>query len=47
LKAGNQRWFRSGKIEVRVGEPLQLSGTESEAAIAARLHDAVQQLLED
>ncbi len=47
LKAGDQRWFRSGKIEVRVGEPLLLAGTESEASIAARLHDAVERLLED
>ncbi len=47
LKAGDQRWFRSGKIEVRVGEPLVLAGTDSEADIAARLHDAVEHLLED
>lgn len=45
LKAGNQGWFRSGKIEVRVGEPIRLSPTESEADIASRLHDAVERLL--
>ncbi len=37
LKAGDQRWFRSGAIEVRVGEPLKFSPSESEAAITARL----------
>jgi long-chain acyl-CoA synthetase len=47
LKAGDERWFRSGKIEVRVGEPLRLSPTESEADIAARLHDEVERLLRD
>ena len=47
LKAGSQGWFRSGKIEVRVGEPIRLSPTESEADIASRLHDEVEHLLLD
>ncbi len=47
LKASDERWFRSSKIEVRVGEPLRLSPTESEADIAARLHDEVERLLQD
>jgi long-chain acyl-CoA synthetase len=47
LKASDKRWFRSGRIEVRVGEPLRLSPTESEADIAARLHDEVERLLRD
>jgi long-chain acyl-CoA synthetase len=47
LKASDERWFRSGRIEVRVGEPLRLSPTESEADIAARLHDEVERLLRD
>jgi long-chain acyl-CoA synthetase len=47
LKAGDQRWFRSGKIEVRVGEPMRISPTDSEAAIAIRLHDAVERLLQE
>jgi len=45
LKTGNRRWFRSGKIEVRVGQPLRLSPTASEADIAALLHDEVERLL--
>jgi long-chain acyl-CoA synthetase len=47
LKATDQRWFHSGKIEVRVGEPIRLSPTESEAEIASRLHDEVERLLHD
>ena len=45
LKASDQRWFRTGNIEVRVGEPMRMSPTESEADIAARLHDEVERLL--
>ena len=47
LKTRNRRWFRSGKIEVRIGEPLRILPTESEADIAARLHDEVERLLHD
>ncbi len=47
LKAGDKRWFRSGKLEVRVGEPLRILPTESESDIAARLHDEVERLLQD
>ncbi len=46
LKTGKRRWFRSGTIEVRVGQPIRFAPEESEAAIAARLHAAVEQLLE-
>lgn len=47
LKAAKARWFRSGKLEVRVGEPLRLAPTDSEAAITARLQDEMARLLED
>jgi len=46
LKAGARRWFRSGTIEVRVGEPIHFAPEETEAAITARLHDEVERLLE-
>ena len=46
LKTGKRRWFRSGTIEVRVGQPIRFAPEESEAAIAARLHAEVEQLLE-
>jgi long-chain acyl-CoA synthetase len=47
LKQSGRGWFRSGKIEVRVGEPIKLPPTLSESAIAARLHDEVERLLQD
>jgi long-chain acyl-CoA synthetase len=45
LKAGGKGWFRSGKIEVRVGEPICFGLEETEAAITARLHAEVEKLL--
>jgi long-chain acyl-CoA synthetase len=45
LKAGRRRWFRSGSIEVRVGQPIRFAPEESEAAITARLHAEVEKLL--
>jgi long-chain acyl-CoA synthetase len=45
LKTGSQRWFRSGKIEVHVGQPIRFSAEETEATITARLHDEVDRLL--
>ncbi len=47
LMTGSRRWFRSGKIEVRVGQPIRFSAEESEAAITARLHAEVERLLGD
>ncbi len=47
LKTGNRRWFRSGRIEVHVGEPIRFAPEESEAAITARLHAEVDKLLRD
>jgi long-chain acyl-CoA synthetase len=46
LKARGGRWFRSGRIEVRVGEPLRIAPGEGEAEIARRLHDSVRRLLQ-
>ena len=45
LKTGSRGWFRSGSIEVRVGQPIRFGPLESEAAITARLHDEVEKLL--
>jgi long-chain acyl-CoA synthetase len=45
LKTGRRRWFRSGAIEVVVGEPVRLAPGESEAALTMRLHDEVERLL--
>jgi long-chain acyl-CoA synthetase len=45
LKTRKRRWFRSGMLEVRVGEPIRFAANESEAAITARLHSEVEKLL--
>jgi long-chain acyl-CoA synthetase len=45
LKTGKRRWFRSGTLEVRAGEPIRFAANESEAAITARLHSEVEKLL--
>jgi long-chain acyl-CoA synthetase len=45
LKTGARKWFRSGTIEVRVGEAIHFGTEVSEAAITARLHEEVEKLL--
>ncbi len=47
LKTGGRGWFRSGSIEVRVGEPMSVSPTESEGDITTRLQAEVERLMED
>jgi long-chain acyl-CoA synthetase len=46
LKARGRRWFRSGTVEVRVGEPVRFAPEETEAAITARLQREVERLIE-
>jgi long-chain acyl-CoA synthetase len=45
LKTGRRRWFRSGVLEVHVGQPIRFSPAETESSITARLHDEVEELL--
>jgi long-chain acyl-CoA synthetase len=45
LKTAGRGWFRSGKVEVHVGQPIRFAPEESEAAITTRLHAEVEQLL--
>jgi long-chain acyl-CoA synthetase len=45
LKTRRRDWFRSGTIEVRVGQPIRFAPQDSEAAITARLHTEVEKLL--
>ena len=47
LKTGSRRWFRSGKIEVHVGQPIRFSPEDTESAITARLYAEVEKLLRD
>jgi long-chain acyl-CoA synthetase len=45
LKARGRDWFRSGRIEVHVGEPIRFAPGTPEAAITDRLNEAVERLL--
>ena len=45
LKAGKRRWFRSGTLEVGIGQPMRFAATEAENAITARLHSEIERLL--
>ena len=45
LKTGKRGWFRSGTLQVRMGDPIRFAPTESEAAITVRLHSEVEKLL--
>jgi long-chain acyl-CoA synthetase len=47
LKTRERRWFRSGILEVHVGEAIRFGPEETEAAITARLHDEVERLMGD
>jgi long-chain acyl-CoA synthetase len=46
LKQRGHGWFRSGKLEIRVGEPLRFAPEDSEVAITETLHEKVRDLLE-
>ncbi len=45
LKDKRRRWFRSGLIEVHVGQLIRFSPEVTEAAMTQRLHDDVERLL--
>jgi long-chain acyl-CoA synthetase len=45
LKDQGRGWFRSGKIEVRVGQPIHFPPEDNEATITMRLQREVETLL--
>jgi long-chain acyl-CoA synthetase len=45
LKTRRRRWFRSGTLQVRIGQPIRFAPNDTEAAITARLHAEVETLL--
>lgn len=45
LKREQGGWFRTGRVEVRIGEPIRFSQLDGEAQMTERLHDAVARLL--
>ncbi len=46
LKVGGGRWFRTGTIEVRVGEPMRFRPEQTEAEITGLLQAEVERLLQ-
>lgn len=46
LKTHKRRWFRSGTIEIHIGEAISFGPGETEAAITARLQSEVERLLD-
>ncbi len=47
LKTRQRRWFHSGTIEIRVGEPVRFPADANESVITARLQAEVEKLLEN
>jgi len=47
LKAARRGWFRSGRIEIHIGQPIRFAPEETDAAITERLHAEVERLLND
>jgi len=47
LVTGKRHWFRSGTIEVHIGEAIWFGPKETEAAITERLHAEVDRLMGD
>ncbi|MGH9590191.1 MAG: AMP-binding protein [Terracidiphilus sp.] len=45
LKREHGGWFRTGQVEVRIGEPVKFSPLDTEARITERLQDEVARLL--
>ena len=45
IKTSGESWFRSGKVVVRVGQPIRFAPGDSESAITARLQAEVERLL--
>jgi long-chain acyl-CoA synthetase len=45
LKQRGRGWFRSGNIEIHIGEPVRFAADTPEAAITDHLHEAVEKLL--
>jgi long-chain acyl-CoA synthetase len=45
LKESGRGWFRSGRLEIRVGEPLRFAPEASEMEITEKLHAEVMALL--
>ena len=47
MRAGRARWYRSGRLEVRVGKAFLIEEGAEAAQLAARLEESVRQLLSE
>ncbi|MGB7191158.1 MAG: AMP-binding protein [Acidobacteriaceae bacterium] len=45
MKTGRQRWFRSGKLKIVVGKPMEFGPEESAEEITSRLHAEMVRLM--
>ena len=45
LKMEDRSWFRSNKLEIRVGQPIRFGPLETEAAITEKLHATIESML--
>ncbi len=45
LKIEDRRWFRSGELEIRVGQPIRFGPLETEAVITEKLHATIESML--
>jgi long-chain acyl-CoA synthetase len=44
MRAGKTRWFRSGKLQIRVGKPIIVAEGEDPAQLTAKLEQSIRQL---
>lgn len=44
MRAKNSRWFHSGSLEIRVGEPVDIDAEKSPSEITEQLHERVRRL---
>jgi long-chain acyl-CoA synthetase len=44
MRSGKTRWFRSGKLEIRIGKPIIVAEGEDPAQLTSRLEQSVRQL---
>jgi long-chain acyl-CoA synthetase len=47
MRAGKTRWFRSGKLEVRIGEAVAVEDGAEPSRLTTRLEESVQRLLSE
>ena len=44
MRASQTRWFRSGKLEIRIGKPITVAEGADPAQLTATLEESIRQL---